>query len=78
MKASRTTRCSKTKADEIYARTAGGYLASIEDIQTAAGSEMTDLLREVVRAIREGDVNSARLTNQLFNLQRRATLEPDA
>ncbi|KEJ97434.1 Lambda phage tail tape-measure protein (Tape_meas_lam_C) [Pseudosulfitobacter pseudonitzschiae] len=68
----------KTKADEIYARTAGGYLASIEDIQTAAGSEMTDLLREVVRAIREGDVNSARLTNQLFNLQRRATLEPDA
>jgi len=66
----------KTKADEIYARTAGGYLASIEDIQTAAGGEMIDLLREVVRAIREGDVNTARLLGQQVNQQRRAALEP--
>lgn len=66
----------KTKADEIYARTAGGYLASIEDIQTAAGSDMTDLLREVVRAIREGDVNSARLTNRLLQIEERRELGP--
>ncbi|ASM72504.1 MULTISPECIES: hypothetical protein [Roseobacteraceae] len=66
----------KTKADQIYAQTAGGYRASLEDIRTAAGDDVTTLLREVVRAIREGDQSNARLTNRLFNQARRAELEP--
>ncbi|MCF7725783.1 hypothetical protein [Sulfitobacter sp. M22] len=66
----------RTKADQIYAQTAGGYRASLEDIQTAAGDDVTALLNEVVRAIREGDQSNARLTNQLFNQMRRAALEP--
>ncbi|MGB1389502.1 MAG: phage tail tape measure protein [Paracoccaceae bacterium] len=66
----------RTQQDAIYAQTAGGYRASLDDIRSGAGESLPDLLREVVTAIREGDVNNARLTNQLYQQARRENLEP--
>jgi len=68
----------RTRADQIYAATSGGYTKSIAQVQQEQGAEMTDLLREVVRAIREGDINNARINTKILAIQERLDLEPTA
>lgn len=62
----------RTAQDAQYARTAGGYVQSIDDLQGM--SEMPDLLRDTIRAIREGDINNARISTGILNVGRRAAL----
>jgi TP901 family phage tail tape measure protein len=79
------------KAAEISARvraltdTSGLFATRAEAIFAAASTgqkspevESVELLREVVRAIREGDINNARLTAQLVAIETRRELEPTA
>ncbi|WP_306151138.1 phage tail tape measure protein [Roseovarius sp. MMSF_3281] len=63
----------RTSADAIYANTADGYRANIQEIRDA--EETKDLLKEVVRAIREGNINNARLSDRLYQETRRGNLE---
>jgi len=63
----------RTLADANFARTSGNYQTPLDEVKN--NNEMKDLLREVVRAIREGDMNSARLTDRLYNESRRANME---
>ncbi len=64
----------RTSADALYAATSEG------DRGTLASGDATvqGLLAEVVRAIREGDINNARLTTRLLSVQERANLDPTA
>ena len=64
-----------TSADKIYAATSEGYRASSA---SSSDPELQALMREVVKAIREGDINNARLTTRLLALQERASLDPAA
>lgn len=66
----------RTLADATYAATAGGYRQSMEQVVAANNAEMADLLREVVRAVREGDLNNARINSKILAIQQRADLEP--
>lgn len=64
----------RTLQDSVYANTAAGYQQNISSI--AASDSMAVLLKEVIRAVRDGDINNARLTQKLVNIQQRAELEP--
>jgi hypothetical protein len=55
-----------TRAEQVYAAGAAGY--------GSAAIESNALLMEVVRAIREGDINNARLTSRLLAVQERTSL----
>lgn len=66
----------RTLADAVYANTAGGYQKPIEDVLARGGSETNELLREVLQAIRDGDVNNARINSKILAIQERADLEP--
>ncbi|MBF9050623.1 phage tail tape measure protein [Roseobacter sp. HKCCD9010] len=66
----------RTLADATYAATAGGYRQSMEQVVAANNAEMADLLREVVTAIREGDLNNARINSSILAIQQRTDLEP--
>jgi len=68
----------RTRADQTYAATSGGYTKSIAQVQQEQGAEMADLLQEVVRAIREGDINNARINTKILAIQERLDLEPTA
>lgn len=59
-----------TRAEQIFAASATGFTAS------DARVESDELLRDLIRAVREGDVNQARLTTRLVQMQERAELEP--
>jgi len=63
----------RTLADASFARTSGNYQTPLDEVKN--NDEMKELLREVVRAVREGDMNSARLTDRLYNESRRANME---
>lgn len=63
----------RTAQDAQFAQTANGFGQALEDL--ADISQTPDLLREVVRAIREGDINNARLTSKLVEAERRRNLE---
>ncbi|MBR9765394.1 MAG: hypothetical protein GYB53_18200 [Rhodobacteraceae bacterium] len=62
----------RTSADAAYAASADGYRATLEEIRTA--EDTNDLLRDVVRAIQEGNINNARLSDKLYQETRRANL----
>ncbi|HAR52946.1 MAG TPA: hypothetical protein DCS45_13875, partial [Roseovarius nubinhibens] len=62
----------RTSADAAYAASADGYRATLEEIRAAEGAN--DLLRDVVRAIQEGNINNARLSDKLYQETRRANL----
>lgn len=64
-----------TRQEAIFAETSAGYTTSQQDINSS-NEEIKDLLREVVTAIREGDLNNARLTAKLVSIQSRVDLEP--
>ena len=62
----------RTSADAAYAASADGYRATLEEIRAA--EDTNDLLRDVVRAIQEGNINNARLSDKLYQETRRANL----
>lgn len=63
-----------TAADKIYASTSEGYRAAAVD---TSDPETKALLAEVVKAIREGNINNARISTRLLALQERASLDPN-
>ena len=68
----------RTLADQVYADTSQGYRKSISEVLDEAGDETAQLLRDVITAIREGDLNNARIQSKLLAIQQRAELEPSA
>ncbi|WP_370211561.1 hypothetical protein [Roseovarius sp.] len=62
----------RTSADAAYAASADGYRATLEEIRAA--EDTNDLLRDVVQAIQEGNINNARLSDKLYQETRRANL----
>lgn len=62
--------------EQTYAQTAAGYQQSLSDL--AAGADMTSLLREVIRAVREGDVNTARISQKILSAQQRAAMQAES
>ena len=62
----------RTSADATYAASADGYRPTLEEIRAA--EDTNDLLRDVVRAIQEGNINNARLSDKLYQETRRANL----
>jgi hypothetical protein len=62
----------RTSADALFAETAGTYQRAVGDL---ADEETKDLLRDVLRAIREGNINSARLSDAQYRETRRQTME---
>ncbi|MDX5413410.1 MAG: hypothetical protein LPK02_10230, partial [Rhodobacterales bacterium] len=61
-----------TRADQTFAATSVGYRGIAAEVQSVT------LLQELIRAVREGDLNNARLTTRLVQMQERAELEPTA
>lgn len=59
----------RSRAERDFAATSAGQRQSMSDINTA---ETRVLLAEIVRAIREGDINNARLQSRVLDLQERA------
>ncbi|WP_444454879.1 hypothetical protein ACTTAI_05910 [Rhodobacter capsulatus] len=62
----------RSGAEALYATTSEGYRRSL----VSGDATVQGLLAEVVRAIREGDINNARLTARLLAVQERASLDP--
>lgn len=63
----------RTRAEQVYAQSSEGYRRNV----TSLGPQELALMRETVTAIREGDINQARLTNQLVRIQERLALDPE-
>ncbi|MDS0927473.1 hypothetical protein [Rhodobacter capsulatus] len=62
----------RSGAEALYAATSEGHRRRL----TGADATVQGLLAEVVRAIREGDINNARLTARLLAVQERMSLDP--
>jgi hypothetical protein len=63
----------ETSAERQFAATSFGFT---RPMMTQMSEEERALMREIVTAIREGDINQARLTNRLVQMQERQELEP--
>jgi len=59
-----------TRADQVFAATSAGFTSSTVEVET------TSLLRDLITAVREGDINNARLTTRLVQIEERRELEP--
>lgn len=57
------------RADQQFAATSSGFTGSADVISL-------DLQRELIRAVREGDINNARITTKLLQIEERKMLEP--
>ncbi|MGC9449777.1 hypothetical protein [Cereibacter johrii] len=64
-----------TRAEALYAATAEGHRLASPD---AGDPQVRALLGQLIAAVREGDINNARLTSRLLAVQERASLEPAA
>lgn len=62
----------RSGAEALYAATSEGHRRRL----TGTDATVQGLLAEVVRAIREGDINNARLTARLLAVQERMSLDP--
>ena len=62
----------RSGAEALYAATSEGQRRRL----TGTDATVQGLLAEVVRAIREGDINNARLTARLLAVQERMSLDP--
>jgi hypothetical protein len=62
-----------TAADRQFAATSAGFTQAAP---TTLSAEDRTLLAEIVKAIREGDINSARLLTDLKRIEERRDLEP--
>lgn len=65
----------ESSAERQFAATSFGFT---RPMMTQMSEEERALMREIVTAIREGDINQARLTNRLVQMQERQELEPTA
>lgn len=63
----------RSRAEQVFAQTSGEYQKAVE---TMLSNDDRALIREVVVAIREGDINQARLTSRLLAIEERRDLEP--
>lgn len=59
-----------SRQEQVFAATSAGYRG--QSVQV----ENRDLLRDLIQAIREGDINQARLTSRLVQIEERRELEP--
>ncbi|MGP3722374.1 hypothetical protein [Cereibacter sphaeroides] len=64
-----------TRAEALYAATAEGHRLAAPD---AGDPQVRALLGQLIAAVREGDINNARLTSRLLAVQERASLDPAA
>ncbi len=64
-----------TRAEALYAATAEGHRLAAPD---AGDPQVRALLGLLIAAVREGDINNARLTSRLLAVQERASLDPAA
>lgn len=65
----------RDRAEQMFAQTSEGYQKAVE---TMLSDDDRVLIREIVTAIREGDINQARLTSRLLAIEERRDLEPVA
>jgi len=68
----------RTLADQVFANSSAGYTTSAAKAIENANIEERSLLREILTAIRSGDLNNARIQSKILAIQERADLEPAA
>ncbi|ODM43931.1 hypothetical protein [Cereibacter johrii] len=64
-----------TRAEALFAATAEGHRLAAPN---AGDPQVRALLGQLIAAVREGDINNARLTSRLLAVQERASLDPAA
>jgi Prophage tail length tape measure protein len=63
----------RDRAEQIFAQTSAEYQKAVE---TLLSREDRDLLRGIITAVREGDINQARITSRLVAIEERRDLDP--
>jgi hypothetical protein len=61
----------RTQQDAVFAASQAGNQRTFNEAEVTQG-----LLQQLIRAVREGDINNARLTAQLVSIQQREALAP--